>query len=277
MQIKLKDITYFHNNINDEFKFENFNLLITKQHTTIIGSTGSGKSTLLELLSGIEIIKNGTVELLDYQITKKTRFKELKKLRKECAVVFQNTENQFSETFVYNELILGPKNHQMDLAVAKKDAFFMIERIGLTKDDLKKNINNFSGGQKRKLAIASMLMLRPKMIILDEPTIGLDPYSKKDLMTFIYDYTNKYNIDLLIVSHDPYVIFNYSDEIIRIKAAEVAFQGSVKEFRDYCFKQQLTDYFPKEEVLLYKFNKKLNTSFTEIDQVREYVKNKSGK
>ncbi len=273
MQIKINNLSYYHNSSKDDFRFVNFNLELHAQHTTIIGSTGSGKSTLLELISGIEVPKKGSVDILDYHITNKTKFKDLKSLRKDCAVVFQNSENQFSETFVYHELLYGPKNHKMDMETAKNDALFLIERIGLTKNDLKKNINNFSGGQKRKIAIASMLMLRPKIIILDEPTIGLDPNSKADLMKFIYDYTNKYSIKLIIVSHDPYVIFNFSDEIVKLNNAQLEYCGDVESFRRYCSIHNLVDYFTKEQYLIHKFNTELNLKLESISEVRNYVKN----
>ncbi len=273
MPIKIKNMSYKYK--RGDFNFENLNLHISSKHTAIVGKTGSGKSTLVELLAGIEILHEGSVEILDYKINKKTKLTKLKSLRKDCTIVYQNSENQFAESFVYNEFMFGPQNHNMDMDVAKRDAKFLIKRIGLEIDDLKKNVASFSGGQKRKIAIASMLMLRPKIIILDEPTIGLDPFSKKDLMDFIYDYVNKHDLYLIMVTHDPDVIYNYSDHVIKMNNGKVEFNDSKYQFIDYCSANDILEYLPESIRIVNMVNEKFNINLTSLKEVHAFIKNKS--
>ncbi len=274
MAVKISNMSFRYKR-EAPYIFNDFSLDIDAKHTTIIGETGSGKSTLIELISGIEKVSSGEIQTLDYTLNKKTKFKNLANLRKDCAIVFQSSEDQFSETFVINELLLGPKNLGMDMDQAMRDAKFLIKRIGLEINDLKRNTGYFSGGQKRKIALCSMLMLRPKMIILDEPTIGLDPFSKHDLMDFIFDYVKKHDLDLIIVSHDPDVIFKYSDEVIKLERGEVSFKGSRDEFLTYCYDTKYHDYLPEELVLVDLVNKRFDTNFLNYEEAFAYVKGKS--
>ena len=151
-------------------------------YTAIIGHTGSGKSTILQHLNALLKPTSGTVTIGDKVITNETSNKNLKPLRQKVGMVFQFAENQLFEQTVAKDIAFGPQNfgvsEQDALALADK----MITMVGLPHDVLEKSPFDLSGGQMRRVAIAGVLAMQPEVLVLDEPTAGLDPAGRHEMM-----------------------------------------------------------------------------------------------
>ena len=276
MSIVIRNVDFYYNK-QSCFKLEQINLLLNEDSISIVGGTGSGKSTLIEIISGIVKVKSGSIDILDFTVTNKTKYKDLKKLRRECAIVFQDSENQFVETMISDEMMFGPTNFKMNLDESKEFAKELLLSFGFDISIFKCPISELSGGQKRKIAIASMLMLKPKILILDEPTMSLDPEAIKEVMEYIKMYCGKNGVQLIIVTHDPDVVFNYSSHVIKLQKGNVQFYGSIDEYHAFCLKNSYDMYIPQNTKIVNVINNAYSKNFTTVREASDYVKDKSSK
>jgi len=188
----------------------------------IIGHTGSGKSTLLKHLNGILRADSGKVDILDREITKESR--KLKELRKKVGVVFQFPEEQlFSET-IKKDIYFGPKNFGLSDEEIEKNLEELKKTFHLTDELLEKSFNELSGGEKRRSAIASVMVSKPEILILDEPTIGLDYENRLSLLELLKK-INEAGTTIIIVSHDLYSTWSYLKNIAILEHGEIIFTG----------------------------------------------------
>ncbi len=165
----------------------------------LIGHTGSGKSTLIQMLCGLIKSDSGSIIIDDVDITEKKA--DMKKVRSKIGIVFQYPEYQLFEETVYRDIAFGPLNigktkQQTDEIIHK-----VIGDVGLSEDILSKSPFELSGGQKRRVAIAGVLAMEPQILILDEPTAGLDPLARKNLLALIDKLHKQKNITVILVSH----------------------------------------------------------------------------
>ena len=198
-------------------------------YVAIIGHTGSGKSTILQHLNALLKPTEGIVELGDKTIDSTTGNKDLKPLRKKVGIVFQFPEAQLFEETVEKDIAFGPKNFGMSEEEALNIAAEVIQTVGLPADVLKKSPFDLSGGQMRRVAIAGVLAMKPEVLVLDEPTAGLDPKGRLEMMEMFYKLNKEQNMTIVLVTHQINDVSDYADHVVVIESGKVVKEGSPKE------------------------------------------------
>lgn len=190
----------------------------------IIGHTGSGKSTLVQHMNALLLPTSGEVQVDDY-IVKPLKNKGLKQLRKKVGLVFQFPEYQLFENTVEKDIIFGPKNFGVGEEECKEIAKKVIKQVGLDESYLEVSPFELSGGQKRRVAIAGILAMNPDVLVLDEPTAGLDPNGAKEMLDLFVS-LNKQGKTILIVTHEMDYVLEYCQECVVMKDGNVVYQGT---------------------------------------------------
>lgn len=198
--------------------------------TAIIGQTGSGKSTLVQHLNALLKPTSGKVTVLDHEIIAGTEPKGLKKLRGKVGLVFQFPEYQLFEETVIKDIAFGPKNFGISEEEALKRAKEALKLVGLDESYEDKSPLELSGGQKRRVAIAGILAMNPDVIVLDEPTAGLDPLGTVSMMKLFKKLNTEHKKTILIVTHDMEQVYSYCDEVVVMENGKVQIHTSVNEF-----------------------------------------------
>lgn len=198
--------------------------------TAIIGPTGSGKSTLVQHLNALLLPTRGTVLVLDRTITHNDKPKELKSLRKRVGLVFQFPEYQLFEETILKDIMFGPLNFKVDEATAKQQALAALNMVGLDESTAEKSPLDISGGQKRRVAIAGILAINPDVLVLDEPTAGLDPQGAKSMMELFVRLNRDHGKTILIVTHDMEHVINYCDNVVVMDDGEVVTHQLVGDY-----------------------------------------------
>ena len=197
----------------------------------IIGHTGSGKSTLIQHFNGLEKATSGTI-YFDGQDVYDKDF-NMKSLRSRVGLVFQYPEHQLFETTVLEDVKFGPKNLGLSKVEVDLRAFEAIKQVGLSEKCYDDSPFELSGGQKRRVAIAGVLAMKPEILILDEPTAGLDPRGRDEILDQIAK-LHKEGLTVILVSHSMEDVAKYADRIIAMNSGKVAFDGTPKAvFRHY--------------------------------------------
>jgi len=197
----------------------------------IIGHTGSGKSTLIQHFNGLEKATGGTIYFNGQDIYDKDF--NMKSLRSKVGLVFQYPEHQLFETTVLEDVKFGPKNLGLSKLEVDLRAFEAIKQVGLPEKCYDDSPFELSGGQKRRVAIAGVLAMKPEILILDEPTAGLDPRGRDEILDQIAK-LHKEGLTVILVSHSMEDVAKYADRIIAMNDGKVAFDGTPKEvFRHY--------------------------------------------
>ncbi len=189
--------------------------------TAVIGQTGSGKSTLVQHLNALLLPEEGTVRVLDRIITADEKPKRLKSLRGDVGLVFQFPEYQLFEETVLKDVAFGPKNFGISEEEAKKRAKMALKLVGLGEEHYERSPLELSGGQKRRVAIAGILAMDPKVLVLDEPTAGLDPKGTESMMKLFRELNQSYGKTILIVTHDMEQVFRCCDRVIVMEDGKV--------------------------------------------------------
>ena len=195
--------------------------------TGIIGHTGSGKSTLVQMLNGLLKPSSGQVLLYGEDIWAKP--KEISKIRYKVGLVMQYPEYQLFEETVRKDIAYAPINMELSEAAVNERVLEAAEFAGVDKDWLDKSPFDLSGGQKRRVAIAGIMAMRPDVLVLDEPAAGLDPRGKNMILSGIRDYQRKSGAAVVLVSHSMEDMAKYCDEIIVMANAGVVMQGPCDE------------------------------------------------
>ena len=193
----------------------------------VIGHTGSGKSTLLQHLNGLIKADSGDVKYDGKSIYSSKE--ELRKCRFNVGLCFQYPEHQLFESTVYKDISFGPTNMGLSAEEIKERVFESIKFVGLTEDYLEKSPFDLSGGEKRRVAIAGVLAMRPGVLILDEPTAGLDPVGKNNLLNMIKEYNASTGSTVIFVSHNMDDVALIADRVVVMNKGKVAIDGTVDE------------------------------------------------
>ncbi|WP_346670635.1 energy-coupling factor transporter ATPase [Faecalicoccus acidiformans] len=201
--------------------------------TAIIGQTGSGKSTLVQHLNGLLIPSAGTLDICGFHIQPLLKIKDIKQLRKEVGLVFQFPEYQLFEETIEKDIAFGPKNFGIEEEKANELARKILPMVGLDESYLQRSPFELSGGQKRRVAIAGILVLDPQVLVLDEPTAGLDPQGAKEMMTLFMDLNKKQGKTILLVSHDMEHVMRYCDHVIVLNDGKVLQESDVRTFFEH--------------------------------------------
>ena len=204
--------------------------IIEGKMTAIIGATGSGKSTLVQHLNALLLPTSGKVEVLDRIIASDEKPTKLKSLRKNVGLVFQFPEYQLFEETIIKDVAFGPKNFEFSEEEAITKAKKALAMVDIDPSYYDKSPLDLSGGQKRRVAIAGILAMDPKVIVLDEPTAGLDPQGAKAIMELFKKLNKEYNKTIIIVSHDMEHVFNYCDDVVVLDHGNVRCHLSVDQF-----------------------------------------------
>ncbi|MBQ7723019.1 MAG: energy-coupling factor transporter ATPase, partial [Selenomonadaceae bacterium] len=188
----------------------------------IAGHTGSGKSTLIQIVAGLIELTSGAVEIDGLSVADK-------KIRRLVGIVFQYPEHQLFEETVESDIAFGPKNFGLSEAEISARVDEAMRQVGLDAGLKKSSPFELSGGQRRRVAIAGILALKPKYLILDEPTAGLDPLAKKNLLNEIFGDVKKSGVTIILVSHNMEDIANFANRVVVLAHGKILFVGTPRE------------------------------------------------
>ena len=206
--------------------------------TSIMGKSGSGKTTLIELINALIIPTKGNIQVGSRVISKTRKIKNINNLRYKIGLVFQVPEEQFFCKTVKEEIEFGMKYFKKSVKSIEKHVSDALIMMGLDDSYLNRNPFTLSSGEMRKVAIASVLAFNPKIIILDEPTIGLDNKSKENLIKIIKLLKNRYKKTIIIVSNDTDLLLKISDNVILLDKGKIILEGNKYDV----FKQDISKY-----------------------------------
>jgi len=209
---------------------KNINLTIEPQSfTAIVGKTGSGKSTLVRHLNALLKPTEGIVRLSDQAITPDTTDHHLKRLRKKVGTVFQFPEAQLFEQTVAEDIAFGPKNYGASDAEADQITRDILPLVDFDASYLDRSPFDLSGGQQRRVAIAGVLALEPEVLVLDEPTAGLDPQGQLEMMAMFSRLNKEQKTTIILVTHRMEHVAQYADDVVVLENGTRAKQGAPRE------------------------------------------------
>ena len=245
------------------------------QFLGIIGHTGSGKSTLVQHLNGLLKATEGHIYVDGEDIYDKDY--DLKKLRSKVGLVFQYPEHQLFEIDVFTDVCFGPKNLGYDRKETELLAFDALQKVGLDKEYYYQSPFELSGGQKRRVAIAGVLAMKPKVLILDEPTAGLDPKGREEILSQVKKLRDESNMTIILVSHSMDDVAEYVDRIIVMNKGHVMYDDVPKEvFRHYEELEQVGLAAPQVTYIMHALAKEglpVDTDITTIDEAADEIVN----
>ena len=229
MSIKVENIsfTYDKKTPNSYEALKNVSLEI-KDHsfTGIVGHTGSGKSTLVQMLNGLLMPNEGRIIVDNFVLEGgKKKPKNIRELRKHVGLVFQFPEYQLFEESVIKDVAFGPKNFGKSEADAINEAKLALAKVGIGEEYFERSPFELSGGEKRRIAIAGILAINPDILVLDEPTAGLDAQGTRQILDLIAS-LNKEGKTIIIVTHDMNVVISLSKRAIVLENGMIKFDGS---------------------------------------------------
>ena len=193
-------------------------------YTAIIGHTGSGKSTILQLLNGLLVPTKGSVRVFDTLITPTSVNKKIRQIRKQVGLVFQFAENQIFEETVLKDVAFGPQNFGVSVEEAEAIAREKLALVGIDESLFERSPFELSGGQMRRVAIAGILAMEPSILVLDEPTAGLDPVGRKELMT-LFKKLHQEGITIVLVTHLMDDVAEFADQVYVMEKGKLVKSG----------------------------------------------------
>jgi len=276
MSIELKQINYIYSpgTAYEKQALKDINLVIPQgQFVGIIGHTGSGKSTLIQHLNGL--IKATSGELYYNGENIYAEGYPMKQLRSQVGLVFQYPEHQLFEVDVFTDVCFGPKNQGLSQEECEKRAREALQLVGFPEKYYKQSPFELSGGQKRRAAIAGVLAMRPQVLILDEPTAGLDPRGRDEILDQIAHLHEQTGMSVILVSHSMEDIAKYVDRIIVMNRGEKMLDGSPKEvFAHYKELEQVGLAAPQVTYVMHDLKESgldVRTDVTTIEEAAEEI------
>lgn len=276
MSIELKNVCYIYSpgTAYEMHALKDVNLTISdNQFIGIIGHTGSGKSTLIQLFNGLMKPTSGEVLYNGENIWNENY--NLKKLRSEVGLVFQYPEHQLFEVDVLSDVCFGPKNQGLTKEEAQVQAKMALGQVGIPEELYQKSPFELSGGQKKRVAIAGVLAMNPKILILDEPTAGLDPQGRDEILNQIAELHEKRGITIVLVSHSMEDIARYVGRIIVMNHGEVAFDDTPKKvFSHYKELEKIGLGAPQITYIMHELKERgldVDTTATTVEEAKESI------
>ena len=235
MAIEIKNLNHIYgqDTVFEQYALKDVNLTINDgEFIGLIGHTGSGKSTLTQHLNGL--LKASSGDILYNGESIYTEGYSMKTLRSKVGLVFQYPEHQLFEADVFSDVCFGPKNLGLSQDEIEKRAKEALDLVGLDENFYKQSPFELSGGQKRRVAIAGVLAMKPEVLILDEPTAGLDPKGRDDILGLIEELHAKQGMTIILVSHSMEDVAKYVSRLVVMNHGEKMYDGTPKEvFRHY--------------------------------------------
>ncbi len=234
MGISFKEVTHKYPGLKRKqftlaIKDINLDISDKNEFVAIVGKTGSGKTTLVEHMNGLLLPTSGTVGVFDYVITPKERKNpKMNKIRKRIGFVFQFPEYQLFEETVLKDIMFAPLNFGFKEEDAKKHALEVAKKLHI-EDLLNKSPFNLSGGQMRKVAIAGILSYDPDILLLDEPTRGLDPLGQVEIMELFKTIQEETGKTIILISHDMDLVYKYATRVVAMKNQVIEYDGNKED------------------------------------------------
>ena len=214
-------------------------------YTALIGHTGSGKSTILQLLNGLLVPSKGSVRVFDTLITSTSKNKDIRQIRKQVGLVFQFAENQIFEETVLKDVAFGPQNFGVSEEEAEKIAREKLDMVGIDESLFDRSPFELSGGQMRRVAIAGILAMEPAILVLDEPTAGLDPLGRKELMN-LFKKLHQSGMTIVLVTHLMDDVAEYANQVYVMEKGRLVKGGKPSDvFQDVVFMKEVQLGVPK--------------------------------
>ena len=276
MSIKVENINYIY---SEGTAFENYALkdinfeINDGSFVGIIGHTGSGKSTLIQQLNGLIKASTGKIYYKGQDIYDENY--KLKEHRQKVGLVFQYPEHQLFEIDVLSDVCFGPLNQGLSREEAIERAKSALTLVGLDESFYKKSPFELSGGQKRRVAIAGVLAMNPEVLILDEPTAGLDPKGREEILGKISELRKSRNITIILVSHSMEDVAKYADKILVLSKGELVLNGTPKEvFRHIDLLESIGLRAPEVSYIIRELREKgfeINEDISTIEEARDAI------
>ena len=214
-------------------------------YTALIGHTGSGKSTILQLLNGLLVPSQGSVRVFDTLITSTSKNKDIRQIRKQIGLVFQFAENQIFEETVLKDVAFGPQNFGVSEEDAEQIAREKLALVGIDESLFNRSPFELSGGQMRRVAIAGILAMEPAILVLDEPTAGLDPLGRKELMN-LFKKLHQSGMTIVLVTHLMDDVAEYANQVYVMEKGRLVKGGKPSDvFQDVVFMEEVQLGVPK--------------------------------
>ena len=241
MPIRFNDVFYTYQ-ANSPFKSEALKGVSLEikdgSFTCIVGHTGSGKSTLVQQLNGLLIPTSGSVEVNGFTVQKRHKsLRNLHNLRKEVGIVFQFARYQLFEETIEEDVAFGPMNFGVKKEEALEIAHKCLKTVGIDESLFKRSPFEVSGGQRRRVAIAGILALQPKILVLDEPTAGLDPRGAREILK-LFKELNEKGTTIILVTHDINIVYEFADDVVVMNEGKIELHCSPEQL----FKEDVEKY-----------------------------------
>lgn len=276
MSIKIENLNYIYGQgtADEIYALRDINLEIEDgEFVGLIGHTGSGKSTLIQHLNGLLKASRGEIYVNGRNIYEDGY--SMKELRNQVGLVFQYPEHQLFEVDVLTDVCFGPKNQGLDQAEAERRAKAALRSVGLAEEYERQSPFELSGGQKRRAAIAGVLAMEPDVLILDEPTAGLDPKGRDEILEEIARLHKERGLTIILVSHSMEDVANYADKLIVMNKGSVQFHGTPKEvFRHYKELEKIGLAAPQVTYIMHRLKEKgfpVNTDATTVEEAKKVI------
>ena len=231
MEIRFEKVNFQYSGLTDTthaLKGVDLKIEGTGEFIAVVGHTGSGKSTLVQLMNGLLVPNSGVVNVFGFRLPAK-RNQKINELRQEVGLVFQFPEYQLFEETVLKDIMFGPKNFKKTKVNAEERALEAAKLVGLDDNILKSSPFRISGGQMRRAAIAGILAMDPKVLVLDEPTRGLDPQGRREMMDLFKEIHEKTNKTIILITHDMDLVSEYAKRVIVLSDGLITFDGTKEE------------------------------------------------
>ena len=231
MGISLKNVSYIYQAgtpFEGRALFDMTTTIKDGSYTAFIGHTGSGKSTIMQLLNGLYFPTSGQVQVDDTIITSQSKNKDIKPVRKKVGLVFQFPESQLFAETVLEDVAFGPQNFGVSKEEAEQRAIESLKLVGLPEEFHGQNPFDLSGGQMRRVAIAGILAMQPDILVLDEPTAGLDPQGRKELMS-LFKELHLSGMTIVLVTHLMDDVADYATAVNVMEKGQLVLSGAPKD------------------------------------------------
>lgn len=277
MGIQFKNVDYAykgHKTIYEAIKNIDLSIEDKGEFVAIIGHTGSGKSTLVQHMNALLLPTKGKVTVFGQELPPKKNDK-INHLRQKAGLVFQFPEYQLFEETIIKDIMFGPKNFVKTADNALELATKAAKTVGIDESMFEQSPFRISGGQMRRVAVAGILAMEPEILVLDEPTRGLDPRGRKDLMEMFYKIHKEENKSIVLITHDMDLVSEYAKRVVVLKNGEIVFDGKKEDlFTHTSFSEFHLDYPTSIKVIKHlenTLNKKLEYKY-DFESLLSYLK-----